>query len=90
MNKIDNKVSETQINDNSKVNIEIWEDLVRIRDLVIAIFICIFTTLGGYLIAPEEPPKPLFLGLTGAIAGFVISTILIKPKRVIKEEPQED
>ena len=69
-----------------KKNIEIWEDLVYIKDLILALAICLLTTLGAYFIAPNEPPKPLFFGLSGAIVGFIISSILIKPKRELLDE----
>ncbi|RYG74224.1 hypothetical protein EU245_03140 [Lentibacillus lipolyticus] len=63
-----------------KENIEVWEDLVRIKDLVLSLFICSATSLGGYLIAPAGQ-QPLVFGLIGAVAGFIISAIIIKPKR---------
>lgn len=69
-----------------KKNIEIWEDLVYIKDLILALTICLATTFGAYFIAPNEPPKPLFFGLSGAIAGFIISSIIIKPKRELLDE----
>jgi hypothetical protein len=72
-------------------NIEVWEDLVHIKDLVLSIVICTVITLGAYLIAPNEPPKPLIYGLIGAVVGFVISSIIIKPKRTLRfaEEREE-
>lgn len=62
-------------------NIEVWADLVNIKDLVLALIITSVFTLGAYFIAPNEPPKPLYFGLIGSIVGFIISSILIKPKR---------
>lgn len=71
-------------------NIEIWEDYVNIKDLIISLIICAVTTLGGYLIAPNEPPKPLVFGLVGAVVGFIISSILIRPKRTFEYVKKED
>lgn len=71
-------------------NIEIWEDYVHIKDLIISLAICAITTLGGYLIAPNEPPKPLIFGLVGAVVGFIISSILIRPKRTFEYVEKED
>jgi len=71
-------------------NIEVWEDLVSIRDLVLSLFICSVTTLGGYFLAPNEPPMPLFIGLLGALLGFVISSYLISPKRILQEIESEE
>jgi hypothetical protein len=75
---------------NIEENIEVWEDLVRIEDLVLALIICSVLALGGYLIAPNDPPKPLFFGLSGAFIGFVLSAFLIKPKRDLREVDLED
>jgi uncharacterized BrkB/YihY/UPF0761 family membrane protein len=71
------------INDEKKQGeyIEVWEDLVHIKDLVLSIVICTVITMGAYFIAPNEPPKPLVFGLIGAVIGFIISSIIIKPKR---------
>jgi hypothetical protein len=77
-----NKVSETET---SKKNIEVWEDLVNIKDLVISLIICSTTALGGYFLAPNKPPKPLLYGLFGSIFGFVICSFILKPKRVFLE-----
>lgn len=72
-------------NENKKY-IQIWEDLVLLKDLVVSLVICIITTFGCYFIAPKTNPWPLFMGLIGAILGFVISSILIKPKRKFDED----
>lgn len=71
-------------------NIEIWADLVRIKDLIIAIIICVTLTLGAYFLAPDKPPMPLFFGLGGAFIGFIIACIVIKPKRELREEVEKD
>ncbi|TFJ91844.1 hypothetical protein [Lentibacillus salicampi] len=71
-----------------KENIEVWEDLVHIKDLVISLIICSVTSLGGYLIAPEDQ-QPLIFGLIGAVLGFVISASIIKPKRTFSYMDEE-
>jgi hypothetical protein len=71
-------------------NIEVWEDLVSIKDLVMSLAICSISALGGYFIAPNTPPKPLFFGLGGAFIGFLICTLFIKPKRDLIETKLED
>lgn len=90
MKVIDRKTKESPIDKEIKQNIEVWEDLVRIRDLVISLIVCSITTLGAYFLAPNEPPKPLFFGLSGAILGFVICTLFIKPKRIFIETDREE
>lgn len=77
------------IQEEPKENIEVWEDLVNIKQLALALVICTISTLGAYFLAPDEPPKPLVFGLSGAIIGFIVSSFIIKPKRtfhVIEEE----
>ncbi|MDS9473199.1 hypothetical protein [Sporosarcina pasteurii] len=75
--------------DHEKENIEVWEDLVHIKDLLLALLICSVTTLSGYFIAPSEPPKPLFFGLFGALIGFLITSIIIQPKRTFNGTKEE-
>lgn len=75
-------------NDEGK-NIEVWEDLVNIKDLLLSMVICSALALGGYLIAPNEPPRPLIYGLVGVVIGFIISSIIIKPKRTLRFEDEE-
>lgn len=87
--KQDNKLKEDKKHIEQKKNIEIWEDLVHIKDLLIALLICVSTTFFGYFIAPNEPPKPLFFGLIGAIIGFIITSIIINPKRELVEGDRE-
>ncbi|MEI5994674.1 hypothetical protein [Candidatus Enterococcus mansonii] len=67
--------------------IELWGDLVDLKDLIIAIAICSVTTMGSFFLAPaQDTTKQLFFGLGGAVLGFIISTFLIKPKRTVIEE----
>nr|WP_179946427.1 hypothetical protein [Lentibacillus amyloliquefaciens] len=68
---------------------DIWGDNVKLSDLLIAMLICIVMTLGGYLIAPGDDPQPLIFGLVGGVIGFIISSIIIKPKREIKDIEEE-
>lgn len=86
MNNIHTDLNEAPSSESVKNNIEVWEDLVNIKDLVISLIVCSITTLGGYFLAPKVPPKPLLFGLLGAIIGFVICAILIKPKRIFIEK----
>ncbi|CQR48434.1 hypothetical protein BN1058_02803 [Paraliobacillus sp. PM-2] len=65
-------------------NIEVWADLVNIRHLVFALVLTSAFTLGAYFIAPNEEPKPLYFGLIGSLIGFIISSMVIKPKRKFK------
>ena len=67
--------------------VEIWGDLVNLKDLIVSILICSTTTMSGFFLAPKtDTTKQLFFGLAGAVLGFIISVILIKPKRIVREE----
>ncbi len=65
----------------------LWGDVVSLRDLVISIIIAIVTTMGGYFLAPSDNQSmQLFFGLGGSVLGFIITSILFKPKRIVEEE----
>jgi len=74
------------LKDREEKYIEIWEDLVNVKDLVKALVICMFTTFSGYFLAPNDSYKPLLFGLVGAITGFIVSSIIIVPKRKFIQE----
>lgn len=64
--------------------VEVWGDVVQIKSLLVSIIISIISTMGAYFIAkPNDSLQQLFYGLGGGVIGFVISTLLIKPKRII-------
>ena len=61
--------------------VEVWQDTVSIRDLVISMAVIVGLTMGGYLLAPGEDPQPLVAGLVGALVGFIGCAVAFKPKR---------
>lgn len=70
--------------ESKKKLVEIWGDVVAIRSLVLAILFSSFSTMGAFFLAPvDDRSKQLFFGLAGALIGFVLSSIFIKPKRII-------
>lgn len=64
--------------------LNVWDDTVGGKDLLLALCISTPLTLGGYLLAPTQPPLPLILGLSGAILGFFINALLFRPKRKLQ------
>lgn len=73
--------------DNKKEMVEIWGDVVEIKSLIVSIIISIVSTMGLFSLAPSgDRTKQLFFGLLGAVIGFLISAIIIKPKRIVIEE----
>ena len=73
----------TLLAESSKELIEVWEDVIDIRDLVLAIMITVTLTMTLYALAPDQAPFPLIFGLAGALLGFSLSIFLIKPKRTV-------
>ncbi|MGX7352296.1 hypothetical protein RU97_GL001752 [Enterococcus canis] len=73
-----------------KDNIEIWGDAVSLKDLIRAILFCVVPTMGAYFIAPAgDTTKQLFFGLGGAVVGFILAAVFIKPKRHVVEKEAE-
>ncbi|TXL63705.1 hypothetical protein FHP05_11045 [Cerasibacillus terrae] len=70
--------------------IEVWEDVVHIKDLVLSLIICSVTTMGAYLLAPDDATKSLVFGLIGTVIGFIICSIIIKPKRTFEYVDEEE
>lgn len=70
--------------------VDIWGDNVDLKDLCISMGISIFFTLGGFLIAPGGAPQPLIFGLVGGLIAFVINFFIIKPKRTLTVEGEEE
>lgn len=69
---------------NNNTMVEIWGDVIKIKHLIISIIISSILTMSGYFLAPSsDKTRQLFYGLLGAVIGFIISTFIIKPKRII-------
>ena len=68
-----------------KDKVVLWGDVVSLKDLIISIFISVVSTMGMFFLAQKgNTSMQLFMGLFGAVIGFVITSILFKPKRNIK------
>ena len=64
--------------------LNVWDDSVSWRDLLLSLCISTPLTLGGYLTDTAQPPLTLILGLSGAILGFFINALLFRPKRQLQ------
>lgn len=85
-----NRRNENRKNDSKNTGmIEIWEDVVSLKELILSLTLCLFTSFSGYYLAPVKEPWPLLFGLLGAILGFIISSIVIRPKRILIQESEE-
>ncbi|MER2173034.1 MAG: hypothetical protein ABS911_00035 [Carnobacterium sp.] len=70
---------------------EIWGDVVELKDLIISILLSSGSTMGAYFLAPsDDKTKQLFFGLAGAVIGFILSTLFIKPKRIVTIEDEQE
>lgn len=68
-----------------KDKLVLWKDVVSLKDLIISIFINVISTMGMFfLVEKGNTSMQLFMGLLGAVIGFIITSILFKPKRNIK------
>ncbi|MDO5089137.1 MAG: hypothetical protein Q4D53_05070 [Leptotrichiaceae bacterium] len=76
--------------------IRIWGDTVSIIELVISVIIVAVTTFAGYFLSfsvrINVDPKAvqLLFGLVGTTVGFIVTSLLFKPKRKIKTESGND
>lgn len=73
--------------DKNDMRVEIWGDVVSIKSLVSAIVIVVTSTMLFYAIGGQgDRTRELFSGLLGAVAGFILVSLIIKPKREISVE----
>ncbi|MGO1602817.1 MULTISPECIES: hypothetical protein [unclassified Halomonas] len=59
----------------------VWDDTVTGKDLLTALMISTPLTLGGFILTPWADPMPLIVGLSGALLGFAVNTVYLRPKR---------
>lgn len=67
--------------------IRVWNDVVGIRDLAVAILISLIGTMTGFFLAPNHhSTMQLLFGLIGAIVAFLFNSFFIKPKRTVRNQ----
>ena len=64
-------------------NIEVWNDLVSPRDLIVCLLISVICVVAAVLLSAYLGGKPLFWGLGASTIGFVICCLLVTPKREV-------
>ena len=64
-------------------NIEVWNDLVSPRDLLICLLISVVCIVAAVLFASFFGGKPLFWGLGASTVGFIACCFLVSPKREV-------
>ena len=64
-------------------NIEVWNDLVSPRDLLICLLISVACIVAAVLLSSFFGGKPLFWGLGASTVGFIACCFLVTPKREV-------
>ncbi len=73
-----------------KALLNLWGDVVETKALVFSILIILTLTMGAHLLAPSDNDTlGLFFGIGGAMVGFVLSAMLFKPQRIIREQERD-
>ena len=64
-------------------NIEVWNDLVSPRDLIVCLLISVICVVAAVLLSASFGGKPLFWGLGASTIGFIACCFLVTPKREV-------
>ena len=64
--------------------VEIWGDRVSLRDLVVALGVCAAATVLAVVVGRALGSSEFFWGLGGAVAGFGVAVLLVRPKRDVQ------
>ena len=80
MRSTDDVDSETTERQN---NIEVWNDLVSPRDLIVCLLISVICVVAAVLFSVYLGGKPLFWGLGASMIGFIACCFLVSPKREV-------
>ena len=64
-------------------NIEVWNDLVSPRDLLICLLISVMCVVAAVLLSSSFGGKPLFCGLGASTIGCSACCVLVSPKREV-------
>ena len=62
-------------------NIEVWNDLVSVKDLLICLQISAAYAACAALLAIVVGGQPLFWGLGASVIGFTVNCFFVTPKR---------
>lgn len=62
-------------------NIEVWNDLVSPRDLLVCLAVSAVCAVAAVLIASNTGGQTLYWGLGASVVGFVLNCFLVTPKR---------
>ena len=64
-------------------NIEVWNDLVSPKDLLVCLAVSAVCAVAAVLIASNTGGQTLYWGLGASVVGFVVNCFLVTPKRMV-------
>ncbi|BCR82282.1 hypothetical protein [Arachnia rubra] len=64
-------------------NIEVWNDLVSPKDLVISLLVAVVCAVAAVLLSLAVGGQTLFWGLGASVVGFTVNCFLVTPKREV-------
>ena len=74
-------ISEAASESTGRHNIEVWNDLVSVKDLLICLQISAAYAACAALLAIVVGGQPLFWGLGASVIGFTVNCFFVTPKR---------
>ena len=74
-------ISEAASESTGRQNIEVWNDLVSIKDLLICLQISAAYAACAALLSIVVGGQPLFWGLGASVIGFTVNCFFVTPKR---------
>ena len=72
---------ETGLEDLEGRNIEVWNDLVSPKDLIVCLVVSAICAVAAVLVASSTGGQTLYWGLGASVVGFVLNCFLVTPKR---------
>ena len=74
-------------------NIEVWNDLVSPKDLVICLLVAVACAVAAVMISSRIGGQTLFWGLGASVVGCIVNCFLVAPKRevdIVDEASKKD
>ena len=76
-------MSETGSKSTDRQNIEVWNDLVSPKDLIICLVVSAICAVAAVLVASSTGGQTLYWGLGASVIGFAVNCFLVIPKREV-------
>ena len=76
-------IPESDSEGTGRQNIEVWNDLVSPKDLVVCLLVAVACAVAAVMISSRVGGQTLFWGLGASAAGFIVNCLLVTPKREV-------